>query len=87
MGARITQVMSILSKEIVWLILFATIIAWPVGYFFMKDWLQNFAFRIKLDPLIFIVSTLLAFLIAILTVSISTYRAAIVNPAKSLRYE
>jgi putative ABC transport system permease protein len=87
MGARITQVMSILSKEIVWLILFATIIAWPVSYFFMKDWLQNFAFRIKLDPLVFVVSTLLAFLIAILTVSIRTYRAAVVNPAESLRYE
>jgi len=87
MGATVSNVMTILSKEIVWLILFATIIAWPVGYFFMKDWLQNFAFRIKLDPLIFVGSTLLAFLIAILTVSVRTYRAAIVNPAKSLRYE
>ncbi len=87
MGATITRVMAILSKEIIWLILFATLIAWPIGYFFMKDWLQNFAFRIKLDPLIFIGSTLLAFLIAIVTVSVRTYRAAIVNPAESLRYE
>ncbi len=87
MGATVSSVMTILSKEILWLMLFATIISWPLGYFFMKDWLQNFAFRIELNPLIFVLSTLLALLIAILTVSIRTFRAAVANPVNSLRYE
>jgi len=87
MGATVGSVMAILSREILWLILFATVISWPVGYFFMKDWLQDFAFRIDLSPWVFVISTLLALLIAILTVSIRTFRAAIVNPANSLRYE
>jgi len=87
MGATVSSVMTILSKEILWLILFATIISWPLAYFFMKDWLQNFAFRIDLHPLIFVISTLLSLIIAVLTVSFRTFRAAMANPVNSLRYE
>ncbi|HDR90070.1 MAG TPA: FtsX-like permease family protein [Bacteroidetes bacterium] len=87
MGASVQRIMGILSKEILWLVLIATVIAWPLAWYFMKDWLQNFAFRIDLEIWVFVGATLLAFLIALLTVSAKTWKAAQTNPAEALRYE
>ncbi len=87
MGASIGNVLFTLSKEYGWLILYATVVAWPLGYFLMKNWLQNFPDRIHLDPLIFLSSTLLAFLIAAVTVILRVYQTASANPVQSLRYE
>jgi putative ABC transport system permease protein len=86
-GSSISGVVGILSREVVWLIVIATLIAWPLGYFFMKDWLQDFASRVDLTVWVFLLSTVLAFLIAFITVSLRAYQAAVVNPARSLRYE
>jgi putative ABC transport system permease protein len=87
MGASISSVLVVLSREFIWLILAATLAAWPMGYFFMKDWLQDYPSRISLEPRIFLLSTLLAFLIAAITVLVRVYQAASMNPVKSLRYE
>jgi putative ABC transport system permease protein len=87
MGASISSVLLVLSREFIWLILAATLAAWPLAYFFMKDWLQDYPSRISLEPRVFLVSTLLAFLIAGITVLIRVYQAASMNPVKSLRYE
>jgi len=87
MGASIYSVLLVLSREFIWLILAATLAAWPMGYFFMKDWLQDYPSRISLEPRIFLLSTLLAFLIAAITVLVRVYQAASMNPVKSLRYE
>jgi putative ABC transport system permease protein len=87
MGASISSVLLSLSREYVWLILLATLVAWPLGYFFMKDWLQDYPSRITLVPAVFILSTLLAFFIAALTVILRVYQTASSNPVKSLRYE
>jgi putative ABC transport system permease protein len=87
MGASIPSVLVTLSREFVWLILIATLVAWPVGYFFMKDWLQDYPDRVHLDPMVFIISTLLAFIIASITVVLRVYQAASSNPVNSLRYE
>ena len=87
MGASITHVLVTLSREFIWLILYATLAAWPIGYFFMKDWLQDYPVRIVLEPLIFVISTLMAFLIAAITVVLRVYQAASINPVHSLRYE
>lgn len=87
MGASISSVLVVLSREFIWLILAATLAAWPLAYFFMKDWLQDYPARISLEPRIFLVSTLLAFLIAAITVLLRVYQAASMNPVKSLRYE
>jgi putative ABC transport system permease protein len=87
MGASIGSVLVTLSKEFVWLILIATLMAWPVGYFFMKNWLEDFPERVTLDPMVFIYSTLLAFIIASVTVLLRVYQAASSNPVRSLRYE
>ena len=87
MGASISSVLVVLSREFIWLILAATLAAWPLAYFFMKDWLQDYPSRITLEPRVFLVSTLLAFLIAAITVILRVYQAASMNPVKSLRYE
>ncbi len=87
LGASVTEILIILSKEItVWVIL-ANLIAWPVAYFFMQNWLQDFAYRINISPLIFVLSGIIALVIALLTVSYQAIKAAIANPVKSLRYE
>ena len=67
--------------------LVAVLIAWPVGYFIMNTWLQNFAYRIGLSMDTFILSALLAFVIAILTVAYQAVKAAVANPIESLKYE
>jgi len=87
MGASISSVLLTLSREFIWLILIATLAAWPLGYFIMKNWLQDFPVRIQLDPLVFIVSSLMAFFIAAVTVLLRVYQAASMNPVSSLRYE
>ena len=87
MGASISSVLVTLSREYVWLILIATLAAWPLGYFFMKDWLQDYPSRISLEPMIFIFSTLLAAFIAAVTVILRVYQTASANPVRSLRYE
>jgi len=87
MGASIGSVLVTLSREFIWLILIATLAAWPMGYFIMKEWLQDFPIRIPIDPLVFIFSSLLAFMIAAVTVILRVYQAASMNPISSLRYE
>jgi putative ABC transport system permease protein len=87
MGASISSVLVVLSREFIWLIMAATLAAWPLAYFFMKDWLQDYPSRITLEPRVFLVSSLLAFLIAAITVILRVYQAASMNPIKSLRYE
>ena len=87
MGAQVSEIIRMLSKEVFIYIGIATVIAWPMGYFFMKDWLQDFAFRVDPDFLSFLMASLIALLIAILTVGLRAYIAATANPADSMRYE
>jgi len=87
MGASIASVLISLSREYIWLILVATMAAWPLGYFFMKDWLQDYPARVTMEPVVFILSSLMAFVIAAVTVLLRVYQSASANPVKSLRYE
>jgi putative ABC transport system permease protein len=87
LGATAPRLALKLSREFVVLVLLANIIAWPVAYFAMSQWLQSFAYRISLGPGTFILAALGALLVAVLTVSSQTLRAASANPVESLRYE
>jgi len=87
MGAQESDIIRMLTREVFIFIGISTAIAWPAGYFFMKSWLQNFAFRVDLDFLSFLMASLIALLIAILTVGLRAYKAAVADPAESLRYE
>jgi putative ABC transport system permease protein len=86
-GASVTSLAALLSKEFVKLVLFANLVAWPVAYFGMQRWLQNFAYRIELNLGAFLLSAALALLIAMLTVSYHAVKAARGNPVEALRYE
>jgi putative ABC transport system permease protein len=87
LGASITQVTQMLSKEFLKLVLIASLIAFPVGWWGMNKWLQSFAYRIDITWWIFAVAGLLALCIALLTVSFQAIKAAVANPVKSLRTE
>jgi len=86
-GASTGKILNLLFREFVKWVFLATIIAWPLAYFLMKDWLENFAYRIKFPWFSLVFSALVTLLIALITVSFQTIRASRANPADSLRYE
>lgn len=87
LGASVVNITGMLSKDFLKLVLIAFVIAAPVAGWFMYNWLQDFAYRIPLSAWIFIGTGLVTGLIALVTISFHTIRAAIANPVKSLRSE
>ena len=87
LGASVMGIVLLLSREFTKLILIAILIAVPTAYYSMEWWLQDFAYRINISPISFIVSGTIAILIGWITVSFQSFKAAIVNPVKSLRSE
>lgn len=87
LGASVPSILRLLSKEIVVLILVANALAWPVAWFFMNKWLDSFAYHIDMNLIVYIVSAFAAIVLALITVSAQTIKAAMTNPANTLRYE
>ena len=87
LGASLPNILVLLSKEMLILILIANIIAWPLAWYFMSEWLGGFAYRTNLNIGVFILATLVAMFIALATVSTQTIKAALTNPADTLMYE
>jgi len=87
LGASVSGIVAMLSKDFAKLILIASLIAFPIAWWAMHKWLQSFAYRITISWWIFIVAGFTALVIALLTVSFQAIRAAIANPVKSLRTE
>ncbi len=87
LGANVAQIVLLLRKEFVILVGVANIIAWPLAYVLMRGWLQNFAYRISISPVIFIFAGLLALTLAVLTVGFQSLKSATTDPVKSIRYE
>ena len=87
LGASVRSVLILLSKDTLKLMLIAVVLAIPVAYYAMNDWLQNYAYRIDISIFVFIGASLIAMLVALITVVWQSYQAAIANPVKSLRYE
>ena len=87
MGASVSNIVFILTKEFsIWVIV-ANIIAWPLAYFALQKWLQNFTYAVDQSILIFILAGITALLIALITVSFRAIKAAQTNPAEALKYE
>ncbi len=86
-GANISQVTALISKQFAKWILIANLFAWPIAYFFIKDWLDDFAYRINISVFYFILSALITLIIALLTIGYHTIKAAKANPVEALRYE
>jgi putative ABC transport system permease protein len=87
LGAKVRDIVWLLSMDFMKLVLIAYAAAVPIGYFLMNRWLQSFAYRITLKPGIFLINALIIFSIAFLTVSVKTVKTALSDPSQSLRYE
>jgi putative ABC transport system permease protein len=87
LGATVTGIVSLLSKDFLKLVFIAFIIASPVAWFIMNKWLQDFAYRIDITGWVFVLAALLAIAITLITVSFRAIKAALDNPVKSLRTE
>ncbi|WP_221391959.1 ABC transporter permease [Dyadobacter sp. NIV53] len=87
MGASVTSITRLLTSDFLKLVCISFVFAFPLAYYAIDKWLQNYPYRINISVLIFIEAGLLAVLIAFLTVSFQSVRAALMNPAKSLRSE
>jgi len=87
MGASVSGIIMLLSKEYVKLVIIAFIIAIPIGYYAMNKWLLGFAYKIELNAIVFVVTGILSFAIAWATISFESIKAAISNPVNSLRNE
>jgi putative ABC transport system permease protein len=87
MGASVSTIVRLINREFLLLVLFSNIVAWPIAWYFMKDWLNNFTYRIDLTIWPFIISGIIAILIALLSVTYKAIKASRTNPVNALRYE
>lgn len=87
LGASEGQITVLLSRNFAWLIVLSFILISPITYYFLHSWLQQFAYRIGINPLVFLLGGAISMSIALLTISYHTIRSARANPVKALRYE
>jgi len=87
MGASVSGITFLLTKEFCKWVIISIVIAWPVAYYLMEKWLQNFAYKTEIGIGTFLISGCFALLIAIITVSFQTIKTAISNPVEALKYE
>jgi len=87
MGASVSTIISLINKEFIKLVILSNIISWPIAWYFMRNWLNNYTYRIDLTIWPFIISGLIAISIALLSVSYQAYKASRTNPVNALRYE
>jgi putative ABC transport system permease protein len=87
LGASVSSIVTLLSKDFLKLVLIAAVIAFPVAWWAMHQWLLSFAYRINISWWVFVIAGISALLIALFTISFQAIRAALANPAESLRTE
>jgi putative ABC transport system permease protein len=87
LGASISSIVRLLSLDFIKLVLIAMLIATPIVWYFMTEWLQSFAYRIELQWWVFLIAGLGALLIAMISVSYQSLKAAVANPVESLKNE
>ncbi len=87
LGATVLNIYTLLSVDVLKLIVVATALSWPISYMTMRRWLENFAYQIEFSHTTFLIAGLLAFVIALATVTIQAIKAANSNPVKALKYE
>ena len=87
LGATTTDIVYMLSDEYLKIVVLANIIAWPLSYFVISRWLQDFAYRVNIDIFKFILASVIALTIALITVSYQSIKAGLKDPVESIRYE
>jgi len=87
LGSSVPQIVTLLSKDFLKLVLLSFLIAFPLGFYLMNEWLQDFAYRIEVSWQVFVIAALITIIIAFLTIGFKSIQAATANPIKSLRTE
>ena len=87
LGAKVTGIVMLLSREYLVIIIISNLVAWPAGYLVMNNWLDTFAYRIEVGWYIFILASFITLLVTFFTVAYQSVKAAMADPVKSLRYE
>ena len=86
-GATVNRIVKMLSVEFLWLVFIANLIAWPLAYFSVKNWLRDYAYQMTLETAPFLMASALAFVVTLLTVGFQAIKGARKNPVDALRYE
>lgn len=86
-GASVPSIVGLTTKEFMKWIVLANLIAWPVSYYLMSRWMNNFVYRTSIGPVVFLIASGVTLLIAFATISFQAIKAALANPIDSLRYE
>jgi putative ABC transport system permease protein len=87
MGSSPANIVLLLSKGFIVLVIIANVIAWPLAWWLMNEWLQSFPYRIGIDPLLFLLAGAAVVVIAFISVGVQTLKASLLDPAKTLKYE
>lgn len=87
LGGSISSIVFILEREFIKWVVISNVIAWPAAYYFAKNWLESFTYKIEISVYLFAIAMIVTFIVAVLTVLFQAYRAASKNPTESLRYE
>jgi putative ABC transport system permease protein len=87
LGASTSQIILMLARKTLWLVLAGSVIASVIAYFAMDEWLSGFAYRVGINPLVFLISAALVIAVAFITVALQSYKTAQANPATTIRYE
>jgi putative ABC transport system permease protein len=87
LGASVAGIVQLISKDFLKLVIIAIVIAIPIGWWAMDKWLQGFAYRVNISWWVFVLSAIIAILIALITISFQAIKAAVANPVESLRSE
>ena len=86
-GASLINIIHLISKEFTILVLVAMVVAWPLAYYCLNRWLENFAYRIAMPYVVFIIASVLCFIVAFIAISFQAVKSANANPVESLKYE
>ena len=87
MGASFATITGVFAREFLWLIVIGNLLAWPIAYYLVRNWLQSFPYRVDFSSVPYLVAFLLTLLFAVLSMLYQTFRVSRINPADSLRYE
>ncbi len=87
LGASSFQIISMLARNILWLVLAGAVIASVIAYYAINEWLAGFAYRAGINPLVFVISAIIVIAVAFITIALQSYKTAQRNPANTLRYE
>jgi ABC-type antimicrobial peptide transport system permease subunit len=87
LGASASQIIIMLARKALWLVLVGSVIASAVAYYAMNEWMSRFAYRTGISPLYFLISAAVVIVVAFITITLQSYRAAQANPVQMIRYE